>query len=433
MLPPSPASWAAAPRLTVQRPGGPGGDLDGGSDATELEVEPWIAPVRLRLRHVDTLHVEIGHLTPAGAEAVENSIAKRRLVVEHRAEPSRIRGRLRDEEHFDPVEGKDVTAAARGLGIGNDDRPLGLAAFGAVCVVLPVTAIAGLLSAPGSEASSLLAIVFAGAFIVPVMVFGVVFILLALYMAANSFSVEVSASEIRTERRVFGIASAAAAMRCTDIAAIEQQPDRRHEREHENEGGHDPDAHLPIKAQRRDHRLDEPAHRRVPDRSGRDQNQRALESAGELFDLGVSVGVFLVGGSRSDDQCDQGDAGGDEVHHRFQGVREKANGAGDPVRESLQRDRQQRRGNGDDGVPPEVRVLSACGLGRRHSRCHVVHRSAGTESAARNRAAASSTRTATAAASSVRTSPSRYTTLPRTAESTTSEPRAEWKSAATGS
>lgn len=104
-----------------------------------------------------------------------------------------------------------------------------LGGFGAVCVALPIAALFGLVAAGGSHAHSMLAIVLTGAFIVPLAVFGAVFVALALYMAANSLTVDIGTTEITTLRRVFGLPLARRAMRCSEIAAIEPRPAARYE------------------------------------------------------------------------------------------------------------------------------------------------------------------------------------------------------------
>lgn len=104
-----------------------------------------------------------------------------------------------------------------------------LGGFGVVCVALPIAALFGLVAASGSHAHSMLAIVLTGAFIVPLAVFGAVFVALAVYLAANSLTVNVGTAKITTLRRVFGLPLARRAMRCGEIAAIEPRPAARYE------------------------------------------------------------------------------------------------------------------------------------------------------------------------------------------------------------
>lgn len=68
-----------------------------------------------------------------------------------------------------------------------------------------------------------MAIALLGAFAAPFFVFGVVFAVIALYMLANSLTVNVTPEMIRTVRRVFGLAWARRELGCADITAIEAQ------------------------------------------------------------------------------------------------------------------------------------------------------------------------------------------------------------------
>ncbi len=100
---------------------------------------------------------------------------------------------------------------------------LGLGLFGALCVALPLFALSGLLPMGGNEAHSLLALALLGAFVAPFPVFGAVFVGLAVYLLANSLTVTVSSSAIRTVRRVFGLALKRRELKCADIASLEAQ------------------------------------------------------------------------------------------------------------------------------------------------------------------------------------------------------------------
>ncbi len=100
---------------------------------------------------------------------------------------------------------------------------LGLGLFGALCLALPLFALSGLLSTSESNAHDLLAITLLGAFVAPFPVFGVVFIGLAVYMLANSLTVSVNPSAIRTVRRVFGLVLNRRELKCADIVSLEAQ------------------------------------------------------------------------------------------------------------------------------------------------------------------------------------------------------------------
>ncbi len=98
-----------------------------------------------------------------------------------------------------------------------------LGMFGVVCMVLPLLAVSALLAAGGSAAYGLLAIALVSSFVAPFPIFGVVFVALAAYLLANSLTVTVNPSTIRSVRRVFGICVRRREIRCRDIAAIEDR------------------------------------------------------------------------------------------------------------------------------------------------------------------------------------------------------------------
>lgn len=107
---------------------------------------------------------------------------------------------------------------------------LALGFFGAACLVLPLFAVSGALSAIGSNsAHGLLILALLGAFVVPFPVFGAVFVALAVYMLANSLTVTVSASAIRAVRRIFGLKWRERELKCREIAALETQTDARYQ------------------------------------------------------------------------------------------------------------------------------------------------------------------------------------------------------------
>jgi len=98
-----------------------------------------------------------------------------------------------------------------------------LGLFGIACLALPLFALSGLLATSQSNAHGLLMIALVGAFMAPLPVFGVVFVGLAVYLPANSLTVEVSPSGIRTVRRVFGLVCSRRELKCADIASLEAQ------------------------------------------------------------------------------------------------------------------------------------------------------------------------------------------------------------------
>lgn len=95
-----------------------------------------------------------------------------------------------------------------------------LGLFGMVCMALPLFTLAGV---PAGGAHGLLAIALLSAFVAPFPVFGAVFVALAAYMLANSLTVSVNASAIRTVRRVFGFALSRRELKCAEITGLKAQ------------------------------------------------------------------------------------------------------------------------------------------------------------------------------------------------------------------
>jgi len=101
---------------------------------------------------------------------------------------------------------------------------LALGLFGVVCLALPLFAVSGALAAiGGNPAHGLLILALLGAFVVPFPVFGAVFVALAVYLLANSLTVTVNPSAIRTVRRVFGLKLSERELKRPEIAALEAQ------------------------------------------------------------------------------------------------------------------------------------------------------------------------------------------------------------------
>lgn len=98
-----------------------------------------------------------------------------------------------------------------------------LGLFGVACMVLPLLAVSSLLAAGGSAVHGLLAIALVSSFVAPFPVFGAVFVALAVYLLANSLTVTVSPSAIRTVRRVFGLKLGERELKRPEIASLEAQ------------------------------------------------------------------------------------------------------------------------------------------------------------------------------------------------------------------
>ncbi len=111
------------------------------------------------------------------------------------------------ELYFPPLRDR---GAAAGFGV-----------FGILCIALPVAAAVGLLAMEGTGAFGRLAMVLVGGFALPLFVFGVVFIALAVYLLANSLTVTVRSDRVVAARRLFGVTLYRRALLYADIAALE--------------------------------------------------------------------------------------------------------------------------------------------------------------------------------------------------------------------
>lgn len=111
------------------------------------------------------------------------------------------------ELYFPPLRNR---GAAAGFGV-----------FGILCIALPVAAAAGLVLVEGTGAFGRLAMVLVGGFALPLFVFGIVFIALAVYLLANSLTVTVGSDRIVAARRLFGVTLYRRALLYADIAALE--------------------------------------------------------------------------------------------------------------------------------------------------------------------------------------------------------------------
>ncbi len=98
-----------------------------------------------------------------------------------------------------------------------------LALFGIACSVIGLAAISGLVRSGETAAASLLALAFAGVFALPLFALGQLFIAIALWSAANSLQVEVSAEGLSAVRRWFGYTVARHVLARADITAIDSR------------------------------------------------------------------------------------------------------------------------------------------------------------------------------------------------------------------
>lgn len=106
---------------------------------------------------------------------------------------------------------------------------LGLLAFALVCGLMPALGLGALLPLKNADAEAMVSLALIGGFAAPFILASVVFALLAIYQLANALHVEVTASGIRTERRLFGHVIKRADIAQADIADIEPQIGARYQ------------------------------------------------------------------------------------------------------------------------------------------------------------------------------------------------------------
>ena len=87
----------------------------------------------------------------------------------------------------------------------NAGASLMLAAFGAACSVIALASFIGLVGAGSTNAQSLLALAFAGVFVLPLLGIGALFIAIALWNACNALTAATAGGELRVERRWCGL------------------------------------------------------------------------------------------------------------------------------------------------------------------------------------------------------------------------------------
>ena len=100
---------------------------------------------------------------------------------------------------------------------------LTLALFGGACSVIGLAAVAGLARSGETAATSMLALAFAGVFALPLLLLGQLFIVIAVWTAANSLQVELSGAGLRVARKCFGCTLARREVARGDIIAVESR------------------------------------------------------------------------------------------------------------------------------------------------------------------------------------------------------------------
>ena len=97
---------------------------------------------------------------------------------------------------------------------------LALGAFGVLCTVLPLAAVDALVPAGVPLPYGLMVLALIGGIVAPFMLCGIVFVALAVYMAANTLRVSVNASRIIAVRRAFGLRVSRHELACPEITEI---------------------------------------------------------------------------------------------------------------------------------------------------------------------------------------------------------------------
>jgi hypothetical protein len=106
---------------------------------------------------------------------------------------------------------------------------LGLTAFALLCGLMPALGLSALLPLESANASAFVSLALIGGFAAPFILASIVFLLIAIYLLANSLHAEISAEGIRTERRVFGRITKTGAIAHADIADIEPRISARYQ------------------------------------------------------------------------------------------------------------------------------------------------------------------------------------------------------------
>lgn len=106
---------------------------------------------------------------------------------------------------------------------------LSLGVFALLCLLMPAAGLSALLPLQSANAMALVTLALVGGLAAPFALAGVVFLALAIYLAANSLHVDIDASGIRTERRVFGQLTRRRDIARDDVATIEPRIGARYQ------------------------------------------------------------------------------------------------------------------------------------------------------------------------------------------------------------
>ena len=106
---------------------------------------------------------------------------------------------------------------------------LGLGAFALLCGLMPALGLSALLPLDAANTAAVLSLALIGGMAAPFILASGVFAWLAVYLLANSLRVEVSASGVQTERRVFGRVTKRCVIARADIADVEPRISARYQ------------------------------------------------------------------------------------------------------------------------------------------------------------------------------------------------------------
>ena len=102
-----------------------------------------------------------------------------------------------------------------------------LALFGTACSFIALASLTGLVGHGGDGSSNLLALAFAGVFVLPLISIGTLFIAIALWTALNALTVATTHRELRADRRWCGIPLAQKIVAVETIHALDVVRDAR--------------------------------------------------------------------------------------------------------------------------------------------------------------------------------------------------------------
>jgi hypothetical protein len=102
-----------------------------------------------------------------------------------------------------------------------------LALFGAACGIIAFASYAGLIGAGNDTTSVMLALAFAGVFVLPLLGLGTLFVAIALWTAFNSLTIAVTSGGLRVERRWCAILFKRRLVAVETITAIESVREAR--------------------------------------------------------------------------------------------------------------------------------------------------------------------------------------------------------------